>query len=143
MANTNVDALKELCAAIATKAGEEVSPAEVKGDTVADVIRKITKAYKGESIFDNELAKLTLESTPGTEFGYTKIAVSGSVGSGVYKYKATSELPTYGQSLADWTAWDGVSELELEDSSTVVVCEVDENELAIAGGTTFVNSNMG
>lgn len=140
---TNVDALKELCAAIATdKAGEEITPADVKGDTVADVIKLMTKAYKGESILEG-LTKLTLTSEPGTEIGTTKITVTGSTGLGTYKYKVGTELPAYNANLSTWTDWDGTSELELEDSTTIVVCEVNEQNLAVAGGTVYVNSNLG
>lgn len=140
---TNLDALKELCAAVATKGGEEVSPADVKGDTSADVIRLITRAYKGESIFDDELPKLTLSSEAGASVGHTKITVSGATGTGAYKYKATGTLPSLGEDLSTWTSWDGTSEIEAEDSSVLAICEVDDRNLAVAGGTVFVTSNLG
>lgn len=141
MADTNVDALKELCAAIA---GGEIVASDVKGDTTAEVICRITRAYKGESIFDGTLASLTLASAAGTQTGYTAITVEGAVAeSPSYRYKVTSKLPEYGADLSDWTAWDGTSEIQAEDSSTLAVCEVDERKLAIAGGTVFVTSNLG
>lgn len=141
---TNIEALKELCAAIAEKAGESISPADIKGDTAAGVIKLITKAYKGESIKEvEELAKLTLVSAAGTQVGFTKITVTGSVGGSGYKYKNTTTLPAKGESLASWTDWDGAAELELDDSITIVVCEVDGGGLALAGGSVFINSNLG
>ena len=141
MADTNVNALKELCAAIA---GGEIVAGDVKGDTTAEVIGRITKAYKGESIFDGELATLTLSSAAGTQEGYTAITVSGAVAeSPSYCYKATTALPEYGADLSKWTTWDGTSEIQAEDSTTLAVCEVDERKLAIAGGTVFVTSNLG
>lgn len=144
MTSTNVDALKELCAAIATKAGESVSPADVPGDTSADVIKRITKAYKGESIFDTEkLAALTLSSAAGATLGTTKVTVEGAIGSSGFKYKATTQLPNYGDELTGWTTWDGSSDITADDSTTIAICEVDENGLAIAGGTVFVNANLG
>lgn len=140
---TNVDALKELCAAIAAKAGEDVSPADVPGETAADVIQLITRAYKGESIFDAKLAILTLTSEPGTEVGTTKITVTGSTGTGIYKYSADSDLPEYGTDLTAWSDWDGTSEITAEDSTTITICEVDDQNLAVAGGTIYVSSNLG
>lgn len=141
MADTNVDALKELCAAIA---GGEIVASDVKGDTTAEVIRKITRAYKGESIFDDDLAPLTLKSVAGTQVGYTAITVEGAVvGEPEYCYKATNALPRYGSDLSSWTPWDGVSEIQAEDSTTLAICEVDARGLAIAGGTVFVTSNLG
>lgn len=143
MANvTNVDALKELCAAIATKAGEEVSPADVKGETAADVILLIAKAYRGESILDDQLSPLTLSSEPGTEIGTTKITVAGSVGYGTYKYKTGADLPAYNSDLTSWDNWNGSDELTLEDSTTVAICEVNEQNQAVAGGTVFVSANL-
>lgn len=142
MQNTNVDALKELCAAIA---GGEIVASDIKCDTTAEVIGRITRAYKGESIFDGDLAKLTLTSVAGTNVGYTKITVTaGAVAENPsYRYKVTNKLPEYGADLSDWTTWDGTSDIQAEDSSTLAICEVDERKLAIAGGTVFVTSNLG
>lgn len=141
MTGTIVDALKELCAAIA---GGEIVACDVKGDTTAEVIGRITRAYKGESIFDGDLAELTLTSAAGTEAGYTTITVEGAVAeSPNYRYKVTNKLPEYGADLSDWTTWDGTSDIQAEDSSTLAICEVDERKLAIAGGTVFVTSNLG
>ena len=141
MADTNVDALKELCAAMA---GGEITACDVKGDTTAEVIGRITRAYKGESIFDGDLAELTLESAAGTQEGYTAITVTGAVETNPsYRYKITNTLPEYGTDLSDWTTWDGTSEIQAEDSTTLAVCEVDTRKLAIAGGTVFVTSNLG
>lgn len=140
MTGTNVDALKELCAAIA---GGEIVASDVKGDTTAEVIHRITKAYKGESIFDGELATLTLTSAAGTQVGYTAITVEGATAeSPSYRYKVTNKLPEYGADLSDWTTWDGTSEIQAEDSCTLAICEVDERKLAIAGGTVFVTSKL-
>lgn len=141
MADTIVNELKELCAAIA---GDGIVASDVKGDTTAEVINKITRAYKGESIFDDELAPLTLKSVAGTQVGYTAITATGAVAEEPsYYYKVTNTLPAYGTDLSSWTPWDGTSEIQAEDSITLAICEVDERKLAIAGGTVFVTSNLG
>ncbi|MCB6616064.1 hypothetical protein [Ruminococcus sp. 210702-SL.1.03] len=138
MADTNVNALKRLWAAIK---GSGATADDLTADTTAAVIDAITAAYKGEE--PQTLGALTVTSTAGTTTGKTKIEVSGN-GSGALVYKLNnSTLPEYGEKLTGWTAWNGSDEIEAEDGIYITVCETDSAGGAVAGGKTTVNANLG
>ena len=137
MADTNVQALKRLWAAIK---GSGAKAADLNASTTVEVIDAITKIYDPNA---GELAALTLKSTAGTSAGMTKIEASGgSGGSLVYKLN-TNTLPEYGDDLTAWTAWNGTDEIAADDGSYIAVCEIDSNSKAIAGGVTMVYANLG
>lgn len=135
-AKSNVDALKRLCAKII---GGTTTARDIKGETIAEVIDAITAAY--ESSTPSVLGTLTLVSTPGTTFGTTHIAVTGASSGALFRYKATNTLPSLNEDLSTWTPWDGTSDIEAEDASKLSICEVDEDNLALKGGTVTANVN--
>lgn len=138
MADTNVNALKRLWAAIKNDGS---TAADLKADTTADVIDAITAAYKGEE--PQTLGTLTLSSVAGTTTGTTKITVSGK-GSGSLVYKLNnSTLPEYGEKLTTWTAWNGTDDIATEDGTYITICEIDSTGGAVAGGKTIANINLG
>lgn len=140
MADTNVQALKRLWAAIK---GDGAKAEDLNVSTTAEAINAITAAYKGEDPEPSELGTLTLKSTAGTSAGMTKIEASGgSGGSLVYKLN-TNTLPAYGDDLTAWTAWNGTDEIAADDGSYMAVCEIDSNNKAVAGGVTMVYANLG
>lgn len=108
--------------------------------------RAIQLKIKDSTTDDEEtekLAKLTVKSTAGSNAGYTKISVSGN-GTGQLYYKlGTNVLPNYGDSLTDWTEWNGTDEIRAEDGEYIVVCESDSDNKAVAGGTTTASVNLG
>lgn len=87
----------------------------------------------------DDLDALTVTSVEGTEVGFTKITVEPTLEEGnSYFWKAQDALPEIGTSVADWTAWDGVAELEIENGTTICVAEADVEGLAVKAGTTVV-----
>lgn len=112
-------------------AGEYILPANKKA--VAKVVAS------GDYGLDN----LTVTSAAGTVAGDTKIAVSPSLTSGnAYKYKVSDNavLPAAGQSVKNWTAWDGASDITAATGKEIVVVECDANYLAVKGGIATVTA---
>lgn len=136
----NVNALKRLCAKII---GGETTAADIKGDTIAEVLDKITSVYTGGTA--PALGSLTVTSVAGSANGKTKITVTGASDGAAFKYKLSSSsitLPARNEDLTTWTTWNGTSEITAEDGQNICVCEVDENSLALKGGTAEVVIKM-
>lgn len=136
---TNVEALKKLCAAMI---GGGKTAADIPGNTSAEVIDRITAIYTGENL-DGELGTLTLSSVPGSTVGTTAITVEGASEGATFKWQVGETLPACGEDLSSWTDWDGSSDITVDDSTTICICEVDENNAAISGGTVLVSGNIG
>lgn len=91
----------------------------------------------------SQLGTLTVASAAGTAVGDTKITITESKGDGnSYKYKvgdAAAEV-TYKQSVRNWTAWDGASDITAETGKTITVVECDAEYLALKAGSQTVTS---
>ena len=91
----------------------------------------------------SQLETLTVASAAGTAVGDTKITITESKGDGnSYKYKvgdAAAEV-TYKQSVRNWTAWDGASDITAETGKTITVVECDAEYLALKAGSQTVTS---
>ena len=89
----------------------------------------------------SQLGTLTVNSAAGTAVGDTKVTVTPAKGVGnSYKYKigdAAAEV-TYKQSVRNWTAWDGVSDITAETGKTITVVECDAEYLALKAGSKVV-----
>ena len=49
-------------------------------------------------------------------------------------------LPAAGQSVKNWTAWDGTSDITAATGKEIVVVECDANYLAVKGGVATVTA---
>lgn len=89
----------------------------------------------------SQLGTLTVNSAAGTAVGDTKVTVTPTKGDGnSYKYKigdAAAEV-AYKQSVRNWTAWDGVSDITAETGKTITVVECDAEYLALKAGSKVV-----
>lgn len=92
------------------------------------------------------LGTLTVASVAGTAEGDTKITITESKGEGnSYKYKIADEAVevSYKQSVRNWSAWDGVSDIAAESGKTITVVECDAEYLALKAGSKAVTVNAG
>ena len=91
----------------------------------------------------SQLGTLTVASAAGTAAGDTKITITEPKGDGnSYKYKiadAAAEV-TYKQSVRNWTAWDGVSDITAGTGKTITVVECDAEYLALKAGSQIVTA---
>lgn len=91
----------------------------------------------------SQIGTLTVASAAGTAVGDTKITITESKGDGnFYKYKvgdAAVEV-TYKQSVRNWTAWDGVSDITAETGRTITIVECDAEYLALKVGSHAVTA---
>lgn len=98
----------------------------------------------GESDGINGLNNLTVSSSAGTASGDTAITVSPALTSGnSYKYKVADDvtLPAYGQSVRNWTSWDGSSDITAATGKEICIVECDANYKAIKGGVATVTAH--
>ena len=91
------------------------------------------------------LGTLTVQSAAGTESGDTKLTVTPAkeTATNVYKYKtdpSTAPVVTYGQSVRNWTTWDGVSDITATTGHKITVVEADSTYKAQNSGNTTVAS---
>ena len=93
---------------------------------------------------DTTLGTLTVTSAAGTGSGNTKVTVEPALETGhLYKYKtAASAAPTveYGQSVRNWTAWDGKSDIKATTGHKITVVECDNTYKALKAGNDDVTS---
>ena len=93
---------------------------------------------------DTTLGTLTVTSAAGTGSGNTKITVEPVLETGhLYKYKvAASTAPEveYGQSVRNWTAWDGKSDIKATTGHHITVVECDNTYKALKAGNDDVTS---
>lgn len=91
----------------------------------------------------SQLGTLTVTSAAGTATGDTKIAITEPKGDGnSYKYKVADAAVdvTYKQSVRNWTAWDGTSDITAETGKTITVVECDAEYLALKAGSNTVTA---
>lgn len=91
------------------------------------------------------LGTLTVQSAAGTAFGDTKLTVTPIKESptNVYKYKtdpSTAPVVTYGQSVRNWTTWDGVSDITATTGHKITVVEADSTYKAQNAGNATVTA---
>lgn len=89
------------------------------------------------------IGSITVTSAAGTESGDTTITVSPAKASGnSYKYKITETAidVNFGQSVKNWTVWDGVSNISAETGSVVTIVECDGNYTAVKFGSATVTA---
>ena len=63
-------------------------------------------------------------------------------GGNSYKYKVAENavLPAVGQSVKNWSAWDGTSDITAESGQEIVVVECDSKYHALKGGVATVTA---
>ena len=91
----------------------------------------------------SQLGTLTVSSVAGTANGDTRITITEPKGDGSsYKYKVADAAVdvTYKQSVRNWTAWDGTSDITAETGKTITVVECDAEYLALKAGSETVTS---
>lgn len=91
------------------------------------------------------LGTLTVTSAAGTESGDTRLTVTPAkeTATNVYKYKtdpSTAPTVAYGQSVRNWTTWDGVSDITATTGHKITVVEADGTYKALNAGNTTVTS---
>lgn len=91
------------------------------------------------------LGTLTVQSAAGTASGDTKLTVTPIKESptNVYKYKtdpSTAPVVTYGQSVRNWTTWDGVSDITATIGHKITVVEADSTYKAQNAGNATVTA---
>lgn len=91
------------------------------------------------------LGTLTVQSAAGTASGDTKLTVTPIKESptNVYKYKtdpSTAPVVTYGQSVRNWTTWDGVSDITATTDHKITVVEADSTYKAQNAGNATVTA---
>lgn len=93
---------------------------------------------------DTTLGTLTVTSDAGTATGDTKITVTPALETGhMYKYKvAASSAPEvqYGQSVKNWTPWDGKSDIKAATGHHITVVECDNTYKALKAGNDDVTA---
>ena len=91
----------------------------------------------------NGIDNLTVTSQAGSTTGTTKIAVTPTLGEGnSYKYKVAENavIPAVGQSVKNWSAWDGTSDITAATGQEIVVVECDDKYHALKGGVATVTA---
>lgn len=92
---------------------------------------------------DAGLDNLTVTSIAGTNSGDTKITVSPALTSGnSYKYKVADNatLPALGQSVKNWSTWNGTADITAATGKEIVVVECDSAYRAVKGGVATVTA---
>lgn len=92
---------------------------------------------------DTTLGTLTVTSAAGTKSGETKVTVTPEAGVGhLYKYKVAESATEvkYGQSVKNWTPWDGKSDITATTGQTITVVECDNTYKALKSGSDDVTS---
>lgn len=92
---------------------------------------------------DTNVGTLTVASVEGAAEGATKITITEPKGeTNSYKYKIADAAVDVGykQSVRNWTAWDGVSDIVAETGKTITVVECDAEYLALKAGSQTVTS---
>ena len=92
---------------------------------------------------DTTLGTLTVTSAAGTKSGDTKVTVEPGLETGhLYKYKTGASAPEvkYGQSVRNWTAWDGKSDITATSGQYITVVECDNTYKALKSGNDDVTS---
>lgn len=134
---TNLEALKKLAAALIGIIADEVP-----GKTTAEVIEYIAKFKAGEI-----LGEITVTSTAGTAAGTTKISVTPALTSGntyVYRSNPTAlDKPEYLDDASAYTAWNGKSDITVEDGHYVGIYEVNSEKQVLKFGQAKANVNLG
>lgn len=88
-----------------------------------------------------ELGTLTLSAQDGTLMYSTKVTVTEPKveETDQYFYKAQEEKPVYGESVLEWTSWDGVSDIVVDHGTTLCIVEATQEGTAVAAGTVVAD----
>lgn len=91
----------------------------------------------------SKLGTLTVTSVAGTATGDTKVTISPEKAEGnSYKYKVAEAAVEvkYGQSVKNWTAWDGSKDITAETGKKITVVECDAEFRAVKAGAATVTA---
>lgn len=91
----------------------------------------------------SKLGTLTVTSAAGTATGDTKVTISPEKAEGnSYKYKVAEAAVEvkYGQSVKNWTAWDGSKDITAETGKKITVVECDAEFRAVKAGAATVTA---
>lgn len=124
-----------------TKAGKGNTSVELTGHPTIETQHEVPMEFYSR---EPSLTALSVTTAEGSESGFTRVTVSPAKQSGnSYKYKlgASAESVSYGQELTTgWTAWNGIEEIDAQDSTHITVAEVSADNKAVSAGNAAVNS---
>lgn len=110
----------------------------IKACGVITVASKIPHPASSSTAPTNDLNSLFITSKEGTNVGYTNLAVSPAINVGnEYYYQivtdSTIAYPDAGVEISElnftgWTAWDGASDITLDEGAQIVLIEVTVND---------------
>lgn len=86
----------------------------------------------------NVLNHVIVKSEEGSTTGQTLITVQNPVDGSDYKYSTSGPIPTYKQSLTEWTELDEGTPITATNGSTLYVAQVDSDGKALGCGTVTV-----
>lgn len=86
----------------------------------------------------NVLNHVIVKSEEGSTTGQTLITVQNPVDGSDYKYSTSGPIPTYKQSLTEWTELEEGTPITATNGSTLYVAQVDSEGKALGCGTVTV-----
>lgn len=86
----------------------------------------------------NVLNQVIVKSEEGSTTGQTLITVQNPVDGSDYKYSTSGPIPTYKQSLTEWTELEEGTPITATNGSTLYVAQVDSDGKALGCGTVTV-----
>lgn len=86
----------------------------------------------------NVLNQVIVKSEEGSTTGQTLITVQNPVDGSDYKYSTSGPIPTYKQSLTEWTELEEGTPITATNGSTLYVAQVDSEGKALGCGTVTV-----
>lgn len=86
----------------------------------------------------NVLNHVIVKSEEGSTTGQTLITVQNPVDGSDYKYSTSGPIPTYKQSLTEWTELEEGTPITATNGSTLYVAQVDSDGKALGCGTVTV-----
>lgn len=86
----------------------------------------------------NVLNQVIVKSEEGSTTGQTLITVQNPVDGSDYKYSTSGPIPTYKQSLTEWTELEECTPITATNGSTLYVAQVDSEGKALGCGTVTV-----
>lgn len=109
----------------------------IEGNKVLKIGNTIVRAKAPDPV----LEPLTVTSEQGSNIGCTFITVTPSLTDGYqYAYKFTSDIPQYHDSAADWSAWDGISEIKAEAGVIICIAECTTDGFITKAGIAICHS---
>lgn len=140
-ATNTAEALAEITAAYSGgSGGASIESAKLYPDS-SNIIRDgaITMSDGTEVAITVEyIPTLTVTSAAGSTTGTTHLTVTEALGEGnsyAYATDRSPAKPAIGEDVSSLTAWDGTSDIEMDDGVVITLVEKDANGKAVKAGT--------